>query len=99
MLAATQPRIALEAATTLAGVKDELGSMYWRSEVHAGLGAAQVHLGEPEEGARLLRMALGWARQDGMSSNVNHVRAVRRVHLAGIDTAAVRQLDEALQLA
>lgn len=71
----------------------------WRATVMADEGAAYARLGEADAAAARLHEALRLADRVGSRHNRARVANHRRRYLAGVDTAGVRMLDEALRQA
>jgi transcriptional regulator with XRE-family HTH domain len=69
----------------------------WRSDVHAGLGAAHAQMRDPDQASQLLGTSLSLAVLASAPRCLRRVRATRQQWLAAYtDTPAVRRLDEQL---
>jgi hypothetical protein len=85
-----------EAAAQLGELLSSLDtpSPSWRSGITAHLGAAYARLGAVEQACDVLGRAHGLAVEAGSPYRVRNVRVISQEYLGGIDTPAVRRLEE-----
>jgi hypothetical protein len=85
-----------EATAEFENLLNSLGtsSPSWRSGITACLGAAHARLGAVEQACDVLGRAHGLAVEAGSPYRVRNVRVISQEYLGGIDTPAVRRLEE-----